>query len=80
MQYREGENVGDSAAQVRTDRFYCIFDQWFFTSRESLRHGPYASRDLAELALLAYLRHVDEGGIYATLPTQNGLESEFSRL
>ena len=66
MRYREGENVAESVALVRTDRFYCIFDQWFFTSRESLRHGPYASRDEAELALMAYLRHVNEGGIYAT--------------
>ncbi len=79
MQYREGEKSGESVTQVRTDRFYCIFDQWFFTSRESLRHGPYASRDEAELALMAYLRHVNEGGIYAALPTADRpRESGFS--
>lgn len=62
MDYRAGETgTGNS----RTPRYFCISGQWYFSSRENLQMGPFPSMDDAEMELLMFLRHVDEGGIYA---------------
>ncbi len=52
---------------MRTERYFCISGQWFFATREMLQVGPFASREDAEVALMLFLRHVGEGGIYADL-------------
>ncbi|WP_145999267.1 DUF6316 family protein [Oceanicoccus sp. KOV_DT_Chl] len=62
MEYRAGET---SSHFFRAQRFYCICEKWFFSTREHLQRGPYQSREEAEMELLLYLRHVNEGGIYA---------------
>lgn len=62
MQCRMGETATES---FRAPRYFCISGEWYFSSRENLQVGPFASRDDAELELLIFLRHVDEGGIYA---------------
>ena len=64
MQWRAGETVEGTS---RAPRFFCIFDQWYFSTRENLQVGPFPSLDDAELELLIFLRHVDEGGIYARM-------------
>lgn len=45
---RQGE---DSRTHFRTDRFYRVNEVWFFSTREGIEMGPYASRSEAELAL-----------------------------
>lgn len=62
MQQRTGET---EVKHYRADRFYSIAGQWFFSSRENLQVGPFASREMAEYELQNFLRHVNEGGIYA---------------
>jgi hypothetical protein len=39
----------------RSDRFFAVGGQWFFTTRESGDQGPFESRALAEAALLEFL-------------------------
>ena len=48
----------------RTDRYYRIGGEWFFSTREKLQIGPFNNRDEAEAELMSFLRHRDEGGIY----------------
>ena len=62
MQYRNGETTGTF---FRTDRFYCICGEWFFSTRENLQIGPFANKGDAEAELMLFLRHAGEGGIYA---------------
>lgn len=62
MQFRSGEVV---ATQFRTKRYFCISGEWYFSSRENLQLGPFPSLDDAEIELMLFLRHVNEGGIYA---------------
>jgi hypothetical protein len=40
----------------RSDRFFSVGDQWYFTTREFGDKGPYESREKAEEALAAFLR------------------------
>ena len=62
MEYRAGEG---EAENFRTPRYFCISGQWYLSSRENLQMGPFPSLDDAQMELLMFLRHVDEGGIYA---------------
>ncbi len=61
MEYRQGEK---SAQHYRAHRFFCISGEWFFSSREHLQIGPFQNKDDAEMELMLFLRHVNEGGIY----------------
>ncbi len=68
MQCRSGEASG---THFRTDRYFCISGEWFFSTRENLQIGPFATRDDAEIELLLFLRHIQEGGIYAEHASMN---------
>ena len=76
MEYRAGEAGTENS---RTPRYFCISGQWYFSSRENLQMGPFPSLDDAEMELLMFLRHVNEGGIYANgyPPGQHGVEGGF---
>ncbi len=41
----------------RTGRFFSVGGEWFFSTREGENHGPYASRQIAEAALLNFVRN-----------------------
>lgn len=62
MHYRIGEEVSE---HCRADRFFCISGQWYFATRENLQVGPFTQKEEAEIELMFYLRHLNEGGIYA---------------
>lgn len=61
MQCRRGENVNSNP---RTSRYYSVCGEWFFSTREKVSIGPFASREEAEGELMLFLRHIGEGGIY----------------
>jgi|ADIF01.1.fsa_nt_gi hypothetical protein len=62
MDYRNGETTN---THFRAKRFFCISGLWYFATRENLQVGPFAQQDDAELELIFFLRHLNEGGIYA---------------
>ena len=64
MQYRDGEEV---STRYRSQRYYCICGEWYFSTRENLNVGPFPSREDAEAELLFFLRHSNEGGIFTGL-------------
>lgn len=57
MEQRTGEA---KSVHGRAGRFYSIAEQWYFSSREDLQVGPFASRNAAEDALQNFLRHIKE--------------------
>lgn len=59
MQYRNGESSEKS--WYRSDRFFSMNGQWFFTTREHLDMGPFISRQEAEIELAVFIRHVTAG-------------------
>lgn len=61
MQYRDGENSG---TYFRSDRFFCVGGEWYFSTRENPQVGPFAFKEDAKAELMLYLRHSSEGGIY----------------
>ena len=71
MKYRNGE---ETSMQFRTQRFFCITGEWFFSTRERVQVGPFNNRDEAEIELMLYLRHVNEGGIYGEQFARGGNE------
>jgi len=46
----------------RSDRFFCIADDWYFTTREGQTHGPFDSRAEADASLTLFLSHVPKYG------------------
>ncbi|MEE8059858.1 MAG: DUF6316 family protein [Pseudomonadales bacterium] len=61
MQTRGGEVA---TSHCRTGRYFGISGEWFFSTRENLQIGPFSDRDDAEVELMFFLRHIQEGGIY----------------
>ena len=51
--YRNGE---ESRLYFRSIRFYNVNGKYFFSTREGLEIGPYASKELAESALDCYIQ------------------------
>ncbi|TVP57141.1 MAG: hypothetical protein EA349_07150 [Halomonadaceae bacterium] len=41
--------------RFRSNRFFCVGHQWFFTTREGFHGGPYISRQRAETGLSRFL-------------------------
>jgi hypothetical protein len=39
----------------RTNRYFCVSGDWYFTTRENEDFGPFVSREHAETALSRYL-------------------------
>lgn len=52
-QRRAGE---DRFIPYRSNRFFCLGNRWYFSTREGFNSGPYATRDRAEAGLQRYLR------------------------
>lgn len=40
----------------RSDRFFCVGNKWYFTTREGFDSGPYANKDRAENSLQRFLK------------------------
>ena len=49
---REGES---DKFWFRSERFFAVGNQWFFTTREHIDVGPFADRATAEHALMLFL-------------------------
>jgi len=58
MNVRVGEN---NKSWFRCDRIMHVNDKWFFVTREFSEEGPFISRHEAELVLMLYIRHVNNG-------------------
>ena len=42
----------------RSDRFFCVGNQWYFSTREGFDSGPYANKIRAEESLKRFLQVV----------------------
>jgi len=40
----------------RSDRFFCVGNKWYFSTREGFDSGPYANKDRASLSLERFLQ------------------------
>ncbi len=58
MSVRSGELTKN---WFRSERFTLVNDQWFFTTREMTEEGPFSSKNEAEMELLLYIRHENDG-------------------
>ncbi|MFT5691953.1 MAG: hypothetical protein ACI92E_001284 [Oceanicoccus sp.] len=72
MNYRMGEVTNN---HFRNRRFFCISGEWYFSTRENLKVGPFPDKEEAEIELMFFLRHVDEGGIYAVMAPERAAAS-----
>lgn len=66
------KRLGETPAiRYRSDRFYRINSDWYFSTREGFEMGPYESRALAEQALTDLFdsnRWARESGTKASTP------------
>lgn len=53
MANRQGE---EGNIPFRTERFFSVADKWYFSTREGVDSGPYASRERAEEGLKRFLK------------------------
>ncbi len=56
---RNGEN-GD--VPFRSNRFFCVGNKWYFSTREGFDSGPYANRERAESSLSHFIQIVSKFG------------------
>lgn len=49
----------------RSNRFFCVGDKWYFSTREGFDSGPYADKDRAKTGLDRFLH------IVSLLPADN---------
>jgi len=54
-QVRSGE---EGRTPFRSNRFFCVGNRWYFTTREGFDSGPFASRERAETGLKRFLHVV----------------------
>jgi len=40
----------------RSDRLFAVNDKWYFSTREHRDQGPYATRNEAEIEMIAYAK------------------------
>jgi len=52
---RKGES---GTIPFRTGRFFTVESKWFFSSREGIDHGPFTSKEQAEISLGIFLDNV----------------------
>ena len=45
----------DKTAPYRSDRFYCVNDEWYFAIRRGPDQGPYPSQESAQAALKKFI-------------------------
>ena len=43
------------AVPFRSDRFFCVGNQWYFSTREGFESGPYSDKQRAEQSLNRFL-------------------------
>ena len=55
--HRTGE-LGD--IPFRSDRFFCVGNQWYFSTREGFDSGPYADKQRASQSLQRFLHVVEK--------------------
>lgn len=53
MQHRVDES---GEIPFRSDRFFCVGNKWYFSTREGFDSGPYANKDRASLSLKRFLQ------------------------
>lgn len=53
---RNGENA---AVPLRTDRFFAVNSSWFFTTREGVDIGPFATKEDAYNGLIDFIDFVE---------------------
>lgn len=51
------QRTGEENAPIpfRSNRFFCVGNRWYFTTREGFDSGPYATRERAETGLKRFL-------------------------
>jgi len=57
VQQRKGEQ-GD--VPFRSDRFFCVGNKWYFSTREGFDSGPYANKERAAMSLNRFLQVVSK--------------------
>jgi hypothetical protein len=55
--YNPNRMSESGSVPFRSDRIFCIKDEWFFAIRRGPDHGPYASQEEAQQALVAFIKH-----------------------
>lgn len=55
MQHRSSEQ---GEIPFRSDRFFCVGNKWYFSTREGFDSGPYANKDRASSSLQRFLQIV----------------------
>lgn len=53
--YNPNRQNEDKAAPYRSDRFYCVNDEWYFAIRRGPDQGPYPSKEAAQAALKKFI-------------------------
>ena len=48
----------DRPVPFRSNRFFCVGNKWYFTTREGFDSGPFATRERAQLGLKRFLHVV----------------------
>lgn len=72
MEVRSGEVAN---THFRTNRYFCISGNWYFSTRENLQIGPFESRDDAEVEMMFFMRHLRENGQFAEQQAVNSANS-----
>lgn len=53
----DGNRKGESGpVPYRTGRFFVVDSVWYFTTREGLDHGPFPTREKAQLQCKTYIQ------------------------
>lgn len=59
MAIRNGE---EEKTWFRTERFFCVDNKWYFSTREGTSIGPYASKEDAQQGMTLYVEHMMKTG------------------
>jgi hypothetical protein len=54
--YKPNRMSESGSVPFRSDRIFCIKDEWFFAVRRGPDHGPFASQEEAQQALVAFIK------------------------
>ena len=67
----------NQAAPYRSDRFYCVNDEWYFAIRRGPDQGPYPSKEAAQGALKKFI--AEELALERRLEAERQLQSTLLR-
>lgn len=59
MAIRNGE---EEKTWFRTDRFFCVDNKWYFSTREGTSIGPYHTKEDARQGMALYVEHMTKTG------------------